>query len=373
MSSIAVEVPHLVRKLHKYISLALLSVWIVQAVTGISSVFHRELDAALLDAGPVPLDEAVLARRIDELRLSRKPARLSSVYASGGDPTQFDVFLHTPDDGLHVLRLDGQGNLLRERPWAIDFVRAGALQSMRLIHESLFLDAGASLFIGLSGLLLATNIVLGMRQAWPGRGQWRRTLTARAPARADMRLLAWHKAVGLWISVPLLIVVSSGVLTAWTGDIESLIGEPAQSVHSSAVGPAYREERQISLQQALAAARDIYPDARLSIVGMPADGQPYFAIRLLQADEMRRVFGKTSVYVDAQGAGILATLDPSSRPAINRFVDAFYAVHTGEAAGLAGRVLGLLCGLGLLVTMLLGLSLWMNRSLRRSVRSKPAG
>ncbi len=359
----------MVRKLHKYISLSLLAVWLLQALTGVSNVFSRELDASLIEGRRASLNEELLLQRIDQLRQDRKPGRLSSVYASGGDPNQFDVFLHTPDDGLHVLRLDGEGNVLREQPWAIDFARSGFLLSMRLIHETLFLGDYAMLFIGFSGVFLFSNIVLGLVQAWPGKGQWRSALTVRAAIRSDLKLLAWHRAAGFWFAIPLLLVVASGVGVVWTETIESVIGEPVAMRASNSDAATYREEKQIKLQDALGAARELYPDARLSIISMPESGQPYFKIRLLQEHELRRVFGKTFVLVGAENGEVLANFDAATRPVRNRIVDAFYAVHTGEAAGLPGRILVLVGGTGLFALIGLGLSLWASRK-RRGGRSK---
>ena len=198
----------MIRKLHKYMSLLLLTVWLVQAVTGVSNVFYRELDAMLLDTASRPYDEALFARRVDQLRLELAPARLSSVYASGGEPGQFDVFLRTPHSGLDVIRIDGEGKVLRRQPWVVNFSQSGVLLSMRLIHETLLIGNNALLFIGVSGIFLLSNLILGVRQAWPRRGQWQRTLLARAVANRNARLFAWHRAAGLWLAVPLIVVVT---------------------------------------------------------------------------------------------------------------------------------------------------------------------
>ena len=49
-----------------------------------------------------------------------------------------------------------------------------------------------------------------------------------------------------------------------------------------------------------------------------------------------------------------------------RIIDAFYALHTGEIFGLAGRTTALIGGAGLLAIMLFGLSLWCVRRARSS-------
>ncbi|MEM8683764.1 MAG: PepSY-associated TM helix domain-containing protein [Pseudomonadota bacterium] len=364
----------MVRKLHKYISLTLVAVWLVQAITGVSNVFYRELDAALLSgftAASPSFDESRWAAKIDELRHARQPARLSSVYASGGSAHEFDVFLHTADDGLHVLRVNREGRVLREQPWAVNVSRSGVLLSMRLLHETLLIGSNALVFIGLSGIFLLSNLLLGIRQAWQRRGQWWGALSARSAARGDLRLLAWHRAAGSWLAIPLIVVVGSGVGVAFTDQLEALAGPPTpgiQYVPDDVIGTSGR----ISLAKALAEARTLYPDAKLSIISMPSLDRPYYDFRFVQAHELRRVFGKTSVAVDALTGNILADFDQRDRPAANRFIDALYATHTGEIGGLAGRLIVFSSGVGLTVLMVFGLSLWWSRRRLRAGRSGKA-
>ena len=354
----------MLRRLHRYISLSLLVVWLLQAVTGVVNVFYRDIDAALLDHQQPALDITRLAQGIDALQEARAPARLSSVYASGGDPGQFDVFLHTPDNGLHVLRVDGSGAVLRERPWANSIERSGWLQSIRLTHETLFLGDRALLFVGLSGLFLLTNLFLGIKLAWAKHGQWRAALTARASAQAPARLRAWHRALGLWMALPAVVVVFCGIGVAWTESLEALAGNP---VEAPAVTSEDDSGRRISLATALATALAQYEGARLSIVSMPAEDQPYYAIRLLQDGELRRVFGKTTVFISARDGSILADYDALELPLANRIINNFYAVHTGAAGGLPGRMVVFATGVCLIGMITLGMALWLVRRRRALV------
>ena len=51
------------RKIHRYVSLALAAVWLVQASTGVLMVFHWELDDAWVTGDHRPLEPLAISRR----------------------------------------------------------------------------------------------------------------------------------------------------------------------------------------------------------------------------------------------------------------------------------------------------------------------
>ena len=83
---------------------------------------------------------------------------------------------------------------------------------------------------------------------------------------------------------------------------------------------------------------------------------------------MRRVFGTTAVYVSAVDGRTLGFNNARRASWRRRFLDATYPVHTGEAAGLPGRMLALASGLLLLGTMLLGATMWWRQRTARAGR-----
>ena len=61
------------RTVHRWISLSVATLWVLQALSGIFLVFHWELDDALV-AGPArPLDLERFSRRLEVLELSSRP------------------------------------------------------------------------------------------------------------------------------------------------------------------------------------------------------------------------------------------------------------------------------------------------------------
>ena len=90
-------------------------------------------------------------------------------------------------------------------------------------------------------------------------------------------------------------------------------------------------------------------------------------VRVRQPGESRRAYGTTVVYVSAASGGVILEQDALKAPAARRFVASLYPIHTGEVAGLPGRLVSLGVGLWLLAMLGLGLMLWSSRRRRRQV------
>lgn len=109
---------------------------------------------------------------------------------------------------------------------------------------------------------------------------------------------------------------------------------------------------------------------------MPGADNAYYRIRLRQPGELRRVYGTTTVYVDAHDGSVLLDRDAFKLPLNEKISNAFYPIHTGEFAGLGGRVLVLCIGLALLTMAALGASMWWTRRARQrpnnSLRARTA-
>jgi uncharacterized iron-regulated membrane protein len=351
-------------KVHRYVSLTLLSLWIVQALTGVLNVYHRELGDAALGVQDEAVDIDALGAGIERLEATRP--RVSSVYAGGGAAGQFDVFVRDEAGATRVVRLDAHGKFLRERPWAANLGEAGLLQTSRIIHETLFAGDYGHTLVGLSGLVLLTNIVLALKLAWPRRGTWRRALRPVTTGAAPTVTCSWHRALGLAFALPAILFVTAGILTAFVDPLEATFG-PVAPEPVLAEGATSALERIVSPARAMHIALERYPGAPLSIVNLPDAGTAWYRVRLLQPGEPRRVFGTTTVFVNKATGAILADYDALAEPVRIRVLNAFYALHTGEWLGAVGRVLSLLTGVWLTGMIALGTTLWWLR--RRSRRT----
>jgi len=374
-----------VRLAHKYLSLTLALVWLLQAATGVLLVFHWELDDWGVSGPRQPLNADKLSAAIARWHSTHTDRQVIALYTSGGLSGRFDVVITNPTGGRDVLRVDGEGTVLRERPWNHDYAHIGFFQIATYLHQTLFLHTTGNWIMGISGLLLLSNLCMGLYQAWPRAGQWLRALSwpigsgnRSAPAKAYQ----WHRAAGLTIAVPALVLVLGGVVRAFDDPLALAdrfeVHRPAPALPTPVVMAATPAATPAPMAAAASAgapapgapptlatvistALTLYPGATLAAVELPDSESPWFFVRVTQSHDLRRFFGTTALYISSQHGTVLANYDSKVMPAAVRVWDAVYALHTGEIAGAPGRWLVVLIGTGLLALVGLGLCLYCLR------------
>jgi uncharacterized iron-regulated membrane protein len=338
---------------HCWTSLAAVLFWLLQAATGVLAVFHWELDDATVAGAHRATDFRAIERS-----LSTKS--VSSMWTTAGAADRYDVYL--PD---RVARIDGRGSILRERLDGERFVSGGLIQTLVVIHQSLLGGDRGRLIVGISGLLLLSNLLMGIAVAWPRGGQWGKAIR---PLRGGSRvawLYSWHRAAGLWFAVPALLVVSGGTLIAFDGYTKSLLN--AHDMEAPQIGS--HGVRAVGMAAAAEAALSRYPGAVVSGIDFPPAGNAVWKITLKQRGEWRRAYGKTRVFVSAVDGRIVGGHDALAAPPQRRFVDSLFAFHTGEMGGIAGRIVVVIAGLWLIAMIVLGINLWSARRAAAEVKA----
>jgi uncharacterized iron-regulated membrane protein len=362
-----------VRLAHKYLSLTMAVLWLLQAVTGALLVFHWELDDSGVSGSRRPLNPDKLNAALVQLATTRPGQHVTAVYTSGGLPGRFDVVISNANGARDVLRVDGEGAILRERPWDHDYAHIGAFQIATYLHQTLFLHTTGNWIIGLSGILLFSNICLGLYQAWPRAGRWIRTLSlssqgssAGAKAYPWYRIYHWHRALGLMIALPALALVLAGIVRAFDDPLGSRF-EAARPPPAPIAAAPSSQLQPPTVANVISSALALYPGSSLAGVEYPDSDSPWFAVRVTQVNDVRRYFGTTIVYIGSRDGSVLANYDARLMPFSVRLWDAVYALHTGEIAGAPGRCLALLVGVSLSVLIGLGVSLYFLRRSRLRV------
>lgn len=352
------------RSAHRWLGLVVGAVWLLQALTGVALVFSRPLDDLALGASGRPADMAAVDAASRAILSAYPGGRIVEYLPSGGAPGQMDVLVKPLRGVTQVVRIDAAtGAVLRRRDWAGAPGGPTLVRTILLLHKQLWAGAVGKSLIGASGLVLAGNILAGLRLAWPRPGRWKAALTPGRERSAPMAALRWHRAVALWLAPLALVTALTGAGMAWSGALQAAFGAPPPRPPLSSVrsqGPLIPPSR------AVAAALARYPDASLADIATPSKAAPWYLVRLRRPGEWRRVFGASLVYVDARTGAVLMARDAFSQPLAGRVIDSFYPLHTGEWAGWPGRVAMLCVGLWLASTTVLGLNLWrVRRSMRR--------
>jgi uncharacterized iron-regulated membrane protein len=233
-----------------------------------------------------------------------------------------------------------------------------------LLHESLLLHDRGETLIGVSGLLLFSSLLTGLWLGFPRRRQWSKALGWRGWRSLRAKLFGWHRLAGITAGALLLATVPGGIWMAFAAELRPTLAGvvPHQLPYKPA--PVVRLGKVISPQQALTRARSHFPDAAFVRLTLPSAAAPVYAVRLRQAEEVRAWSGVTVVVIDAVSGRTLSVYDAVRAPPSNRVADAAFSVHSGEIAGLAGRILLMLAGLSLPALYVTGVWAWWRRRKR---------
>ncbi|MBS0361246.1 MAG: PepSY domain-containing protein [Proteobacteria bacterium] len=334
---------------HRRLGLAVAMVWALQAVTGLALVFRVEIDNALTHGASAPLDPTAMGAALAAL-----PGKIAvpvvSITAADRAATRYDAF---DANDRRVARMSGRGELIASGH-GLDL--ANRLDVLKSLHESFWLGDNGSYFVGLSGLLLLSNMVLGLKLAWPLKGRWRALLPQRN-APAPVAAFQWHRVIGLGFAAPAVVLFLAGVSMA--------LGDPiADKVGAERTPPPARTATQpatLSFDSAIAIALRRHPDARVTVIDLPVPDAPWYRLRLRQPGELQRFYGQTAIFIDGRTGAVLTDYDSRRAPPVRAFFDGFYPIHTLEFAGVAGRLIAAGVGLWLLTVIGLGLTLWRAR------------
>ncbi|MEO9080053.1 MAG: PepSY-associated TM helix domain-containing protein, partial [Rhodanobacter sp.] len=309
-----------------------------------------------------PLTPPVFGPAVEKTVATHLKSRLTYIMASEGSRNRFDL-LFTNDAGrTDVVRVDGDGTILRERPQNYDYPAPGLFQMALDFHETLFSGDRGKWFMGLSGALLFSNLLFGLVLAWRTRTQtWRRVLLPGVAGKLTANIYKWHRALGLMLVFPAMGLVALGVLQEWPADQWLGIHAPTPTAHAT------MQTHLVPLGAALDTALAHYPTAALSLVAMPSANEPWYRIRLRQPGELARVYGATTLFVDVHDGAVLLDRDAFKLPLNEKIYNAIYPIHTGDFAGPLGRTFVLAFGLWLITQAVLGLWLWRTRRERRKL------
>ena len=358
------------RTIHRRLSLAVAVFWLIQAATGVLSTFHWELDDLAAPSLDRPTDIVAIGQRLEALEAADPRTRVSSIWATAGLPNRYDVTLSGDGSGASTaVLIAGDGAVLRVRSSDMWLANGGIFETIVGLHHNLLAGDLGGWIVGLSGILLLTNLLIGLKMAWPARGTWRRALRPARKGAPAARAYAWHRAVGLWAAIPAVVLVLCGTLLVFEHGVGEAIGAEAVAPNLSADAAA--PPRPTSPGEALAIALARYPESSFAGMQLPDGDDAWYRIRTRQLGEIRRVYGTTVIYVSARTGRVLGDFSAFEAPPARRFIELLYPVHTGEAGGLAGRLAVTAIGVWLLTMIVLGLRLWLAR--RQGARRAAAG
>lgn len=385
----------LLRSLHLYLSLAFGVLLVLAGLTGVGLTWIDELDEALNPtllrvagrtgpmAPPGVTAERVAARlaadprygQANGLQLPREPDGVViasyRVAKPEGDALALPRIRQVMVDPVTLV-------VLGERNWG-EFGLSRPLLTSTLFHLHRYLFAGevGKFVMGLSGLALFLIGAIGVALWWPKAtlGALVKSFRIHGHWKTIKFQYSFHRSAGMVMAPVLLMLGFSGMyfnLPDWVRPAVASVATltPLEKLHNTPVrGP--RGEA-IGAAQAIAAAQAFNPAGRIGRISLPSDQKTPYEIRMRQPGEVRQGDGSTRITVDAYTGQLLRVRDPLNAPAGDTFLNWQFPLHTGEAFGLAGRVVITVAGFAPLAFMVTGLVLWLGRRRKPARQVQPA-
>lgn len=353
------QIRRVVAQLHLWLGLTIGLLWALQGATGALLAFHRDLDRGFGVQGsagaPASLDQVVAAAGgVDQLRLV-------TIRDGNGD-----VLIADRTDKGTLLIDASTAEVLGERssePTAPG-PNGATWRWLYKLHDALLLGDRGETLIGISGLFLLSAALAGLWLGWPRGGGWRIVFDPRRWKSSGQRLHGWHRAAGLLAALGLICMTVSGAWMIFASDLRPWLARNAGfqlPAKPPAAGPVL-----IAPQAAVDTAHAQFPGSRFVRLTMPTAKAGAYVVRMRQTGEARAWSGVTSVTIDSGTGQVVARYDPLTAPLPNRLADAAFALHTGELAGLPGRILVLAVGLSLPMFYVTGSVAWYRRKRRKS-------
>lgn len=336
--------------IHRWLSLGAAIFWLLQALTGIAIVFHWEItDARLSNAYPAT-DLPAIERRIAALA-AEDGSEPTTIWTTGSGGDRYNIYLESDAGASRSIRVLGDGTVV-DRPRDDE---SRLMDFLIGFHHDL-LGSWGSWIVAISGALLCSNLILGLVAAWPGRGTWRRALTPTQRGPRAARLYSWHRALGLWAVLPALVIAATGTLMKFEDGLGTIIGAEPVSLPANPSGGDH-----IDFAQAARAALDAVPGSSLTKIAWPKDGDATYYVRVNAPGEIRRAYGDSYVLIDANNGAVRGVFPIAEAAPARAFMSALFPLHTGEAGGVAGRILSIAVGLWLVTMIVAGVLLWFRR------------
>jgi uncharacterized iron-regulated membrane protein len=367
----------LLRRLHRWIGLALALPLIVQALTGLIMVadpFAASL--ANIPSANGPLVEPEDLRNVDATEIltaarAAVPAGLQPVRWRVQPDATVAVDFSQPGHGQPQMQValdafDAKILWVRRNPDSV-------YRWVHAVHETFLFGASGRTFVGCIGAALLFMGLSGIPLWWPSRNRWKPAFGVTRTATGWQFQRQLHGAAGIWIAALLLVQSVSGIAMAFPQTARALAGLPAQDLRRPRTAAEAPTDPIPLISAGIASAQAAMPRAVLLDLRLPpVPGRPMIA-RLIARD---RWAGSPDIIVsmDPVTARILSVQDPATAATGASVLNWLRSWHEGGAAGPAGRLL--MCAFAIVLPLLpiTGVTMWIiGWAKRRQPASRKAG
>jgi len=353
--------------LHKWLGLTLGLLFSLLGVTGSLLVFYPELELVTnLSLAARPPVSLVSPTQIVAALQRAEPERSGAwrIELPRSDAAPITARYYKPIETAHrgfsplILTLDPTTlAVTSKRFWGEDF-----FTWIYDLHYSLLLGETGKTLLGITSLLILALLLSGLYLWWPSPGGWKGALSIKSNAVWKRRVYDLHAKPGVYGLLLTATLTLTGLLLVVPGWFTPSINaiSPLSRLYQ-AKPPSTPAELRISADEALRIARERFPGADIRWIQTPTPNQAVWRIQMHQTGEPNRRFPRTNVWIDATSGQILAVRDPRQNTAGDTLMDWLHPLHNGEAFGLTGRIVVLLCGLLPLLALVTGFIRWRHK------------
>jgi uncharacterized iron-regulated membrane protein len=379
--------------IHRYIGLTIGLAIVVLGVTGSIAVYWREIDRVVrpeLDVrpqatAPISLGEVLaIVKRAHPQR--PKPWTLEMPY---DEHSPYQATYSRPEEkglvyatNLHIAVDPYTGKILSEWYW-------GETPVTWLYDVHAMFQAGLTghKIVGIFGVILLFVSTTGLYVWWPIGRFAKRHFAVKTGAGAPRLELDLHRAGGFY-SAPLIIVFAvTGymfVFPAHLGAVVAKVSTLAQptptslhggdETHGTSKHAHHGEDTRypkskpregavpLGVDQAIARAQQVFPDATLKRVYTPAGAEGVYGLIMRRpVEHLSKTYPNTEVWLDQYDGRVIVASDPAGNSAGQDFLDSALPLHNGEAAGEFGRALVFVAGLVPVLLYVTGFLQWLRR------------
>ncbi|MDX2223881.1 MAG: PepSY-associated TM helix domain-containing protein [Rhodospirillaceae bacterium] len=346
---------------HRWVGIVLGAAVVLIGVTGSLLVFEKEIDAAL---------NPTLMRVTPAGDLNSFDAIVAAAAAAhpGATPLFFQRFGDAPDASFMVVvrNAGGAETQVFVDPYTLAVLGersgASAFGLIRNLHANLNLGPVGGHIVGGLSILLVLFFVAGVVLWWPAKGGWGRALTISggAPPRLLREL---HNVFGAWLAVFFMLAAITVPVLVWmftspagqSGGQGGGAGPPRRAAEAPDAAP--REP--ISWQTAAEIGRRAAPGQYVGFILRNPPPRAMYMVRLWPPGAEPRTDNMTNVFVEPVSGRVLRTQTPTAVSARSLLQTDFNAtIHSGAIAGLPGRMIMFVAGLGVPVLFVTGVAMW---------------
>ena len=365
-------------KLHLYLGLSFGLVFVLAGITGSLLVFYVDIDELInptLHINPAPTTtpksyEEVLTA-LNQAHPQRDKAWRMEIPRQSTSMIMARYYKPQETEHLHFAPLIVWVNPYTAKVVSNRFWGQYLMTWIYDLHYTLLLDLTGKTIMAVVGGFLLISLITGVYLWWPHPGKLKSAFTFKPHTSFSRFNYDLHKISAIYSLIFMLLLIMSGILLELPDFFNPIIHRlsPLYTTQPNLSNPQQRFIR-IPVDTAVAIAQNTFPNAQLRWIETPKDKTGSYCIILYQYGEPSKRFPKTTVWINQYDGTVLDVRNPMvDNSAGDTFLNWLHPLHSGEIAGLTGRLFVLLSGIIPTILYSTGFIRWLQKRKAKKLKA----